>query len=363
MRRLGALLVCLAMATACCIGTAQGSTAMENRDTADEQADRFAGPGAELVSVAGFEVNTSAASNDRSNPYSAAQSYPDDSFGDGEAMAWVYSYRMDNTTYRVTVAHNGTVLANTTDDDVDEDQHPIEDWSVDSEEAADIVEENNDTWSTEGHGFGIYFLSKENATGDPIWNLGQLTENGFLFARVNASTGEYLGAHTFDFDFGAGFMGGYGGDYGGPYWDGSDGDGPDREPPREQGSFEGTVSATSTVNEHVFRLEHEDHDELAIQLDLDQPATGTVSATLYRDDEQVTAVSASPTDTSNRADVDDPEMGDYRVEIELQGGTSQDYTLYWCAPGPAREDPNPACLEEGEGSRRATAAPLAGLAR
>lgn len=342
MRRLGALLLCAALLTAGCIGTVEAGTAKEHRSTADERADRFAGPDAELISVTGFETNVTDEgwyADERDDPEDAAKGPADDTIGDGEAPAWVYTYQTSNLTYQVTVAQNGTVIANETEDDVDEDAVPIGEWEVTSDEAADIVADNNDGWTTSEDGFGVYALARENETTDPIWNLGQfIPEEGAVFARVNATTGEYLGTYEldfdFDFDFDYNYSGdyGYGGGYGGDYDYGSGADG--EEPPEEGGSFSGTLTATDSSNEESLELDASGHDELVALVELDgQSAGSSVDVTISSPSGDQRRVTVSGMDGSRRVEIGEPAKGVYDVTLELTQGVTQNYTFTWCAEG------------------------------
>lgn len=359
MRRLGALLLCAALLTAGCIGTVEAGTAKEHRSTADERAERFAGPDAELISVAGFETNVTDEgyyADERDDPEDAAKGPSDDTIGDGEAPAWVYTYQTSNMTYRVTVADNGTVIANETEDDVDEDAVPIGEWEVTSEEAADIVADNNDGWTTSEDGFGFYALARENETSDPIWTLGQfLPDDGFVVARVNASTGEYLGTYSmdfdvdFDFDFDYDYDGAYGSGYDYEYGEASE------SPPQEGGGFSGTLTATEPTDEESFEVDHEDHPELVARLSLDgQSAASEVEATIETPDGEERSLTVTGSEGAGELSIDAPDDGDYAVTLELTQGVSQDYTFTWCAEGDSTGDGDAesACqrVEQGSGA-------------
>lgn len=357
MRRLGALLLCAALLTAGCIGTVEAGTAKEHRSTADERAERFAGPDAELISVAGFETNVTDEGyyqDERDDPEDAAKGPADDTIGDGEAPAWVYTYQTSNLTYRVTVAQNGTVIANETEDDVDEDAVPIGEWEVTSDEAADIVADNNDSWTTSEDGFGFYALARENEATDPIWNLGQfIPEEGVVFARVNATTGEYLGAHDLDFgfDFNYEYDYGYGSGYEYDYEYGEESEGP----PQEGGGFSGTLTATDPTDEESFEVDHEDHPEMVARLTLDgQSAGSTVQATIETPDGEERELTVTGSEGSRSLTIDAPAEGDYDVTLELAQGVTQDYTFTWCAEGASTGDGDAesACerVEEGPSS-------------
>lgn len=344
MRKLGALLVCACLVSAGCIGNARAGTAMETREEADEQAERFAGPDAELIEVTAAEMNTTDLEDSESDTEDAMLSRTDERIGDGEAPAWMYTYQTSELTYRVTVAHDGTVLANETSNETDPDATPIGEWSVSSEEAAEIVDENNDTWTTDADGFGFYALERDNETEDPIWGLAQFTPDHAILAAVNASTGEFLGAHPFslDFDFGWSWSWGWGGGWGGGWSGGygwSDGSSEDA-PPQEGGTFEDRVTLADDTHEHEFEIEAPGHPRLGVGFQPQAPGAGDLNVTVEGPDGELgsfeSATSTGP--ESHGKWWGSPEAGDYTITVELTDGAERGYTIDWCAEGEQGND-------------------------
>lgn len=346
------LAAALALVAAGCIGTVGGETtdAADARASADEQAEAW-NADAQLVSVTGFEGTGSEPldADERGDPYEEAAALEDDELADGQAPAWVYEYRADEEAYRVAVAANGTVLAEDTgplhEATTPEDDVPITGWEVSSTEAAEIAAEHNDTWAQAEEGWGFYGLGQEDADEDPVWAMGLGTDDAFLTLAVNATTGEFLGAHPVD-------LGGWDGSTGSWSWNGSGSWESPEEPPREQDTHEGSVDASEPTAEHGFHLADDEHDEIAVQLSLDEPAGSTVSATLFHGDEEVGSLEATPTEPSARQAWPEPDEGEHRIEVALESGATQDYTVHWCAPGASYGDtPNPACQADDGASR------------
>lgn len=334
LQRLGAVLICASLLTAGCIGSVQAGTAQDELDTADQQAQSFAGPDADLVGIIGFESNdTDDEPDDDNDPHDAASALEDEELGDGEAPAWVYTYQTSNLTYRVTVTDDGEVIANETEDEVEDDRHPIESWSLTSQEAADTVAENNNSWQVGGEGSGFYGLNKEEADGDPVWTLVQFQKDGIVVARVNAETGEYLGARGAD--FGSGF------DFGDGFYGSDDAEEVDEDPEREGGTFADTVTAAQDTNEHEFEIQQDGHPELGVQLRTEGPTSGTVNVTVEGPNGTLGGFeSSSGTGTQiQEKRFSNPLAGDYTVTVQLTDGAERDYTLHWCADGePSGDD-------------------------
>lgn len=372
MRRHGAILLALALVTAGCLNILRDrATAMELSNEADEAAEAWDDE-AQLVAVIGLELNDTAIEepdgeadgddaedenqtgdddnatsdeednrteeDDEDDPFDRLARYPDDELQDGQAPAWGYVYQAGNRTYAVAIGANGTVLAEETDED-DDPETPVEGWEVDSDEAAEIIAENNDTWANAGDDGGVWYAlaqdepeddPEEDPEHDPMWIVGlSLPGEAPILYRVNATTGEYLGASTFtipDFD-----VGGFG----------SSGAGTRGETvPEESGSFDGTLTATDATAEHTFEVDHPDHPELGVELSLDPPATGTVTATIEGPNGTLGTLEASPQDRAVEAWWEAPSPGEYTVTLELTQGVTQDYTLTWCAKGTGYEIPD-----------------------
>jgi hypothetical protein len=334
MRRLGAAIVAAALAFAGCIGAAaQGAPAMEHRSTADEQA-YAEHEDAELLGVNAAEANESW--SDRGDGWSPNASMQEDRIGDGGAPFWVYEYRLPNATLQVVVDEDGEVVAKERDDDVDEDQPAITDWEISSIEAVDIVQENTDAWTVDDDGMAFYHLEREEAEKDPIWSMAQFREDGLQWARVNATTGEFLGSGSMD--GGDGGWSGWGGWGGG--WGSGSGNASSDDPYPEGDSFQGTVSVSEPTAEHTCEVEQPDHPELGVELTLDDPATSTVTATVEGPSEELGTIEATADEPAAAEWWDDPSPGDYTVTVELQEGAAQDYTITWCAEGETYEGSN-----------------------
>lgn len=356
MQRLGLWLVTACLIAAGCIGAvAQGTPAMEHRTTADEQA-YATSENAELVGVHGAEANATWNDRDDMQEWTGNVSIHSDRIGDGAAALWVYEYRTSNATIEVLVNEEGEVVRTDRDDDVDEDAQAVEDWEVSSIEAVEIVQDHDDNWTIDDDGMAFYNLEHEDEAGDPVWSMVEFhDETGVIWARVNAATGAFLDAGTFTSDFGSGWSGV------GSWGDGAE-DGGSEEPYQEGGSFSDSVSAADDTNEHTFELDH-DHPELAARLALEEPATGTVQATITGPEgSEVGTLEAGP-DDPEAADAFSQVMdGEHTVTVELTDGLDQSYTLDWCADGQETgdEDAEAACErveEANEDARRLTPGP------
>lgn len=340
MNRSWGVLLAVALALAGCVGPFDdGITAMDVREDANEEASEW-NENATLVGVFGLEVSqrlfdmATREAEEESDIHNVTYR-ADESRGDGKTAAWVYEYVAANGTYTVVLADNGTVLHEEVDEDEPDENftaEAIEGWEVDSDEAADIVAENNDTWErAEDANITFYALEKDEDESDPTWALGFQAEGGTYIFAVNATTGEYLGAFTFEGpSFDPGFGGDYGGDgngsYEGPY-------GPGDEPPKEGGSFSGRLTVTDPNQTHTFEVEASGHPELGVELTLDQPATSTVQATIEGPNGTLGTLEADGMDRAVEGWWEEPMTGTYTVTLELTQGAAQDYQLAWCAEG------------------------------
>lgn len=341
MRRMEALALAAMLVFIGCIGAmAQGDPAKEHRSTADQEA-YVEDESAELVSVNGMEMNESWNKDDdrrRGQWWGSNVSVYDDRIGDGGAPVWTYEYRTDNATITVVVNEDGEVVHKERDEEVDEDNAPIEDWRVSSIEAVDIIQENNDTWTVSDDGMAFYNLERENETGDPIWRMVELVEDaGFMWARVNATTGEYLGAGTFDFggwawngnaSWGSGWGSGWGDD--------------DRsaEAHQEGGSFSDQVTVNDDTNQHPFSIAFDDHEHLSVQVRPESPGAGSLNVTVEGPEGELGSIQ---TETGTGSEMyertwDDPAEGDYTITAALTDGVERRYTIHWCAHGEDADD-------------------------
>jgi hypothetical protein len=349
---LAAVLVAAGL-SGCVSAVAETSTGMEQHDPADQRAQAWDAD-AELVRVAGGE-HAGAWDGHGSNSSFEGQA---GEVGDGNAPAWAYTYETDERALHVVVDANGTVV-NATEAE-HRNRTPVTGWNVDSTEAVETVREHHEGWAEADPDLAFYGLWQNGTDEDPVWGIGALDEDRFLFATVNATTGEYLGGHAFGYgDWGAGW-----GSWGGwsssgsccGSWNGSGNDswGPngawsdtEDHPPRESGTLEGEVSALDPEAEHRFALGHGEHETLRVVLELDDPQAGSLEAEVAGPDAERT-LTADPLDPRDEAQLDDPQAGAYTVDVELEAGATQGYTLHWCAPGTDEGDPrNPACPRVG----------------
>lgn len=344
MRKIVVLLIVAALGAAGCIGTVEAqSSTMELREKADEQAAAW-DEDAQLVGVFGLEMaqpegpedddgNESSANgtaeaedaeaDEEQDPFDQVARTADEELKDGQAPAWLYSYQAGNRSYHVAIAANGTILAEETERD-DDRETPIEDWEVDSDEAADVVAENNETWSrTDDARSVMYGLGQNGTEEDPVWFIVLFPGDAApIVYTVNATTGEYLGAHSIQIpSFDVGFGGGFDGD------DGGDG------VPEEGGSDDGSVSLAQPTAEHTFEVEQDGHPELGLELSLDDPATSSVTATIEGPDGTLGTIEADSMEPAAEGWWADPQPGEYTVTVELQEGATQDYAITWCAEG------------------------------
>jgi hypothetical protein len=333
-----ALTACL-LATGCIGAVAQGTPAKEHRGTADDEA-YAVDDGAELIEVSGVEASESWSGEEgRQSGWSDNRSIQDDRVGDGSPPLWVYEYRTDNATVEVVVDRDGEVVAVDREDEVDEDEPAIDDWEISSLDAVEIVQENNGSWAIDDEGMAVYDLDRDNATADPVWTLVQMDEDdGFLWARVNATNGEYLGSGSFDSDWS---MDGWNGSWSGNgSWNGSWSSG-DESPYQEGGSFGGNLTVAEPSETHTFEVKQRGHPELGVELTLDQPATSTVTATIEGPTTELGTLKATADDSGAVDWWDRPRAGDYTVTVELQDGAAQTYDIQWCAEGESYESEGP----------------------
>lgn len=329
---------CLVLAG--CIGAmAQGAPAKEHRARADEEANA-ADPDAQLLTVSAMEANESWSENGAGqDEWSENVSTYEDRIGDGGAPFWAYTYRLPNATLEIVVDEEGDVVDKERSEDVDRDEPAIEDWQISSIEAVDIVQDNEEKWTVDDEGMAFYHLERDDETSDPVWSMAEFVEDhGLVWARVNATNGEFLGSGTFDFSFDWSWNMGSNGSWGGGWGSGSSDSGSDDGPSQDGGSFQGSLSVTDPSAEHSFEISQRDHPELGVELTLDDPATSTVTATVENPaGEELGTVEASADDPASESWWDEPTVGEYTITVELQEGASQDYTINWCAEGESYE--------------------------
>ena len=257
---------------------------------------------------------------------------------DGRAHSWIYSFAApaEGLEYDVLVAANGTILAESWDQDDEPDEHPdpaIDGWSVDSDEAFEIAADNSEEFATAMVGGSAFSgLGQDEESGDPIWGLSIWSDEGESWvAAVNARNGTFLGASNWsmpDFDF----------DWEWDWdWDGFG----DWFAPPEKGSFDGQVTLLAPEAEHVFSIEDDTHEALfvTLQVDLVTPITA-VSLQVTDPMGEVHELRIDPgtfPDGEGRATAQlhtmQPMAGDHTVSLLMEQGTSHDYWVGWCATG------------------------------
>lgn len=203
-----------APALAGCLGSAQAS-AMEQKDPADDRAQEW-DEEAQLSGIVGLEGNSSSWSS-ASGHYSGgseadywAPNREDDSPGDGEVAVWVYTYVSPNKPGEqfTVVVQDGEVEETGVDDSDDE---ALPEFSVDSDEAAEIARENNQgiAEGQESDNYGFVYNLDVNETGVPVWFVGggggDDDGGGGGIAVIDARNGDVIASH--------GGFGGGSGDY------------------------------------------------------------------------------------------------------------------------------------------------------
>lgn len=313
---------------------AETETSMDLRDTADQRATAW-DERAHLVGVGAGE-HTGHGSHDHNHSHHWTHA-SDEGVGQGKPPAWTYTYEAGQQALRVTVAANGTVL-NETESEA-RNRTAITGWNVDVRQAVETAREHDEAWDSVDARWAFYGLHQAEPDEDPLWILGVGGNASLRIAAVNATTGEYL--HSWG---PAGFYGWWGwGSWSGSWdnsWNGSWGDSGnasdgdwDDEPPREAGTVDGRLTATDPDENHRFALDHDDHEELNLQLELDEPRAGVVDVTVRGPDGRQVQLEAGPTDPDGEANLPHPSTGSYTVDVALEDGVAQEYTLDWCAPG------------------------------
>lgn len=110
--------------------------------------------------------------------------------GDGNAPGWVYGFYTGERCIGIVLAAGLGVLAEgyTT---CDEDADPMPDWSVDSDEVAEILA-GHDEWSDLGED-GSYAWELSNDDGTPVWSVeGWGEDEEAVYASVDAESGEVI---------------------------------------------------------------------------------------------------------------------------------------------------------------------------
>lgn len=125
----------------------------------------------------------------------------DDSRGDGRAVLWMYLFvspNKPNTAFKVVVNEEGEIVE-TSEEDRGGDLAPLGEWSVDSDEAAQIAVENNDgirSAKNSDHYSFMYMLDDRDDHPNPVWGIaaagGDESGGGGGYVEIDAKTGEVL---------------------------------------------------------------------------------------------------------------------------------------------------------------------------
>lgn len=353
MRTEAAMLTAIALVTAGCVGTVSaGDPAMEPRTTAEDAASDWRA-NASLVSVFTAEDPEPNATDDTAEdaPLEARVDRSDGELADGEAPAWLYTYRAGGDELKLVVAANGSIVDRSVSE-ADPGQTPIEGWEVDSDTAAETIAEHNGTFADAGDARSAFYALYQNETAErPRWMFVVFHRDAApAFYRVDATTGAYLGSTTLRLE-GLSNLGDLS-------WS-SHGDGETGSPPQEGGEISGTLNAGAPTDEEGFAVANDAHPELTVQLALDEPsAASTVEATVTAPDgTELTLTATGDAQTVDRS-IDRPPEGSYDVRLELTQGARQGYTFTWCASGQdaASDEARTACQtvasnDDGQGTR------------
>lgn len=302
--------------------------ALEHKAQADETAKRW-DPDAELVSVSGGEGDLEALVQNGSLGWlpEFVEGRQGD-LGDGRSPRWAYEYQAGEEGLGVLVSANGTVIESL---EVETSPQPaLTEGRVDSTDAIEQARQEHPRWRGISDGAGVaYALYHSGSFDRPVWALGLLTEQDErVVVIVDALTGEDLGVSEDGRD---------------PITPSGQAIGP-QTPPRAAGTYEGNTNALDPEQSWAIVVQSGGHPELGLVLQLAEPATGTLNATLSLGGRELRSFEAGPTEAEADAAWPLPEPGDYVLELELEAGIDQDYTLHWCAPGvEGGSEPTPAC--------------------
>ncbi len=185
---------------------ADGSSALAHRDRAFAAAREW-DQGAELTRVIGFEgVNWAELVEGFS--YGAvdeatSRSANDDEVGDGHSEIWIYRFASTGKpeAYSVVIDGDGDVLSKEPEE-LDDGDIPVEEWTIDSDEAAEIATDRNPHLrrGAEAENAGIVLiLQRDSATGNATWKVagggGDSRGGGGGEVIVDAVTGEVVKSH------------------------------------------------------------------------------------------------------------------------------------------------------------------------
>lgn len=302
--------------------------ALEHRVQADETANRW-DPDAELVSVTGGEGDLATLVQNGSLgwlPEFVEGTQGD--LGDARSPRWAYEYQAGEEGLGVLVSANGTVIESL---EIETSPQPtLTEGMVDSTDAVEQARQEHPRWQGISDDAGVaYALYHSESFDRPVWALGLLTDQDQrVVVLVDALTGEDLGVSQDGQD---------------PITPRGRSIGP-KTPPRAAGTYEGNTNALDPEQSWAIVLQSDGHPELGLVLQLAEPATGTLNATLTVGGRELRSFEAGPTETEAKAAWPLPKPGDYVLDLELEAGLDQDYTVHWCAPGlDGGSEPTPAC--------------------
>lgn len=331
------LVALLAAPLAGCLDDGEASeepaSARELRDVADRRALEWSQM-ARLEAV--FALEGDPATLNEHTPLDGIPELPNEteSPGEGRPSAWAFLYRGLEEGLGVVVHANGS-LASTFEHEPSEGG-TIDDWSVDARQAAATAAEELDAWPP-ANGSLFYSLNWQKGSEDPVWVLGAVTGEGEMAtARVDAATGERLGpveGHS-----AVAFLPPPGSR--------------DCEPAEAShaGSIEGSFEETGGNASRELSVPGPCYEQLVVRLELDQPATSRVNATLRALGGPRVNLSTDVGEPADEGAWARAWGGDHSLEVVHLVGGPQDYSVHWCGVGTEQRPPdNPACPGGGEG--------------
>ncbi len=130
--------------------------------------------------------------------------YADSVQGDGKVPGWAYGFCVGDDAVFIILAAGLGVLADVRDggecDQEDIDEWALGEWSIDSDEAADILNDHPDWPEPRKDSLSFWVLNQwpsnyaeeEGFEPAPHWEVEVETIDGFAYAAVNAQTGEVV---------------------------------------------------------------------------------------------------------------------------------------------------------------------------
>lgn len=179
----------------------------EVRDEADEAA-RVWKADAAFAGAFAFEA--------REGPYAldGTQSVDPD-VGNGEAVAWAFTYLSSGRMATFVVNASGTVALQDESDAPRDDFAAVTDQEVDSDEAAETARDDGRIVEAVGKAKAVGMALGDNGTSGPVWTMFTIGSSPGIVAIVDARTGALVGAHEWSMpsfgDWGDWGMGDWGG--------------------------------------------------------------------------------------------------------------------------------------------------------